>query len=187
MDDVTRILQAARAGDRRAVDRLVPVVYDELKGVARRRLAAEAAGHTLDTTALVHETYLKLVDQSRVDWQDRAHFFAVAARSMRRVLVDHARRRGAVKRGGDRRRVPLEAATLSLEDDAELLVALDEALDELSRLNERLCRVVECRFFAGMSEEETARALGVSVRTIRRDWVKAKGFLYTRLDEDGRE
>lgn len=159
----------------------MPLLYEELKGVARRRLRAEAAG-TLDTTALVHETYLKLVDQTRVEWQDRAHFFAVAARAMRRILVDHARRRGRAKRGGGRRRVPLDATALSVEENPEALLELEQALARLEDLNERLCRVVECRFFAGLTAEETAQALGISLRTVRRDWVKAKGFLYTQLE-----
>lgn len=182
--DVTGILRDARSGDRSAVDRLLPLVYDELKGVARNRRRAESPDHTLDTTALVHEAYLKLVDQRRVEWQDRAHFFAVAARAMRRILVDHARRKGAEKRGGGRGPIPLDRTQIGVDEDTSRLVELDEALSELESLNERLCRVVECRYFSGLTQEETAAALGVSVRTVRRDWVKARGFLYTRLDPE---
>lgn len=176
-DDITAILLEARAGDRDALDHLFPLVYDELRGVARRRLAAERADHTLDTTALVHEAYVKLVDQTRVEWQDRSHFFAVAAQAMRRILLDHARRHATAKRGGGRRRVPLDGADLSLHERADTLIELDDALDRLSERDPRLGRVVECRFFGGLTEEETAAALGVTPRTVRRDWVKARALL----------
>jgi RNA polymerase sigma factor (TIGR02999 family) len=180
---VTGLLMELRGGDRGALDRLLPLVYEELGRIARRQLGRESAGHTLQTTALVHEAYLKLVDQTRAQWRDRAHFFAVASGVMRRILVDYARRHGAAKRGAGLRRVPLDEDIASLDDRAELLLALDEALERLAALDQRLARVVECRFFGGMSEEETAEALGVTVRTIRRDWVKAKGWLYRALGE----
>jgi RNA polymerase sigma factor (TIGR02999 family) len=179
--DVTDLLEALRAGDNGAIDRLFPLVYDELRRIAHRHVRKEAVGRTLNTTALVHEAYLKLVDGTRVAWADREHFYAVAAQAMRRILVDSARARRAAKRGGERRPVPLEELSLPAEERAEVLVALDEALTRLAGFDERMARVVECRYFGGLSEEETAVALGVSVRTVRRDWVKAKGWLYREL------
>lgn len=143
-DEVTELLLAARGGRREALDRLMPLVYDELKRIAHHRLRSEGAGHSLNTTALVHETYLKLVDQTRVEWRDRAHFFAVASTLMRRILVDYARKHATAKRGGERRRVPLDATQLSVEDDLDRLVALDDALERLASVDERLRQVVEC-------------------------------------------
>lgn len=178
--DVTALLHDLR-GDANAVDALMPVVYEELRGIARRQLRHERPGHTLSTTALVHEAYVRLVDQTRVEWQDRAHFFAVAARAMRRILVDHARRRTAQKRGGNQQPIPLDEAQLAMDAQADLLLSLDEALDRLAAFSERLAQVVELRFFGGMTEEETAEALGLSARTVRRDWVKAKAWLFKEL------
>lgn len=180
-DEVTALLRDAGAHDKERLDLLLPLVYEELRRVARVHLATEREGHTLNTTALVHETYLKLVDQTRVEWSDRAQFFAVASIAMRRILVDHARKHGAKKRGGGRKRVPLDAAMLSVEDRAHTLIELDEALTRLADIDERLTRVVECRFFGGMTEEETAEALGISARTVRSDWATAKGLLYLEL------
>ncbi len=181
--DITDLLTALRNGRRDVMDRLFSLVYDELRRIAHRTIGPGAATDTLGTTALVHETYLKFVDQARADWRDRAHFYAVAAMAMRQILVDHARARASVKRGGGRRRVSLDDATLSVEDQAEALLDLDDALRKLSRLDERLGQVVECRFFGGLSEEETAAVLGVTARTVRRDWVKAKALLYEELNE----
>jgi len=181
--DITGLLLAWRAGDRHAVDRLFPLVYDELRRIAHRQLGRERPDHTLGTTALVHEAYLKLVDQSRAQLTDRAHFFAVAARAMRRILVDYARRHRALKRGGAPARVSLDDATLVADQRADTLVALDDALTRLTDVDERLSGVVECRFFGGLTEEETAEALGVTARTVRRDWVKAKGWLSQALRE----
>jgi hypothetical protein len=147
--DITDVLTALRTGRREVMDRLFSLVYDELRRIAHRTIGPGRAGDTLGTTALVHETYLKLVDQTRADWRDRAHFCAVAAMAMRQILVDHARARAALKK--------------------------------LSRLDNRLARVVECRFFGGLSEDETAEVLGVTPRTVRRDWVKAKGLLSEEL------
>jgi RNA polymerase sigma factor (TIGR02999 family) len=180
-DEVTGLLLAARKGRREALDRLMPLVYAELKRIAHTRLRAEREDHSLSTTALVHETYVKLVDQTRVQWRDRAHFFGVAATLMRRVLVDHARKHTSAKRGGKRVRVPLDAAALSVEEEIDRLLALDDALRRLAHVDEQLCRVVECRFFAGLTEDETAEALGVTVRTVQRYWAKAKALLYTEL------
>ena len=162
---------------------LVPLLYDELRAIARRQLRAERDSHTLNTTGLVHETYLRLVMQ-RVECTDRAQFFAIAARLMRRVLIDYARHHRAAKRGGPDRTLTLDGDDQApdvqpavADERAELLVALDEALERLAAIDPRLAQVVECRFFGGLSEEETAEALGVTARTVRRDWVKAKDWL----------
>jgi len=181
--DVTGLLVAWREGDATAVDRLFPLVYQELRRIAHRQLSHERPDLTLGTTALVHEAYLKLVDQTRAQWADRSQFFAISARAMRRILVDHARQHLAGKRGGRRERVNLDEETLSLDQRADLLVAVDEALDRLRSVDERASRVVECRFFGGFTEEETAAALGITDRTVRRDWARAKGWLYDALRE----
>ena len=160
---------------------LLPVVYEELRRIAHARLLAEPAGHTLNTTALVHEAYLKLVDQTQVKWTDRTHVLAMASIAMRRILVDYARKHRAAKRGGEWQRVPLDAAELSVEARAEALIELDQALTRLAGVDERLSRVVECRFFGGMTEEETAEVLGVTSRTVRSYWDTARGLLYLEL------
>jgi len=181
---ITDLLVQIRNGNPEAMDRLYSLVYEQLRRMAHRQLRAERPGHTLGTTGLVHETYLRLVDQTHVEWQDRAHFFAVAARAMRRILVDYARRYRALRRGGGLHRVALteEAA---VAERGETLLALDEALERLAALNGRLSQVVECRYFAGFTEEETAEALGVTTRTVQRDWAKARGWLYLELRGDG--
>ena len=153
---ITHTLLACRAGGPDALDRLFPLVYDELRRIAHGQLKHEGAGHTLGTTGLVHEAYIKLVDQTRVQWADRSHFFAVATQAMRRILVDYARRFRAAKRGGAPERVSLTDAMLIAGDRADTLIAVDEALTRLASVDERLSRVVECRFFGGLSEEETA-------------------------------
>jgi RNA polymerase sigma factor (TIGR02999 family) len=187
---ITEVLAAWRAGEPGALDRLVPLVYADLARIAHRQLGLEAAGHTFSTTDLVHEAYLRLVDQTRAEWRDRAQFFAVAARVMRRILVDHARSYRAARRGGaGRRSVSIEmletdAGALAVDDRADVLVALDEALDRLVTLDRRQARIVECRVFGGMTEVETAEALGVTPRTVARDWVKARGWLYQALSDD---
>jgi RNA polymerase sigma factor (TIGR02999 family) len=178
--DVTDILLDLPGG-RQAVDRLLPLVYEELRRIGHRLLQGENAGHTLTTTALVHEGYLRLVDQRRVTWVDRAHFLAVAATSMRRILVDSARRRTASKRGAGGRPLRLNEAIALADERAQEMLDLDEALTRLATLNERLARVVECRFFGGLTTEETAAALDVTPRTIERDWAKAKSWLYQEL------
>ncbi len=161
------------------------MVYDELRRLAHRHLAREAEGHTLSTTALVHEAYLRLGAEGTGAFNDRTHFFAVAARAMRHILVDHARRQHAVKRGDGARGVPLETVEqLAVEERAGLLVALDEALARLAALDPRQAEVVECRFFAGLTEEETAQALGIGLRTAKRDWAKARSWLYQELYPD---
>ena len=182
-ESITDLLVQIRRGDGEAMDRLYPLVYEQLRRIAHRRMRAERPGHTLGTTGLVHETYLRLVDQTRVEWHDRAQFYALAARAMRRVLVDYARRYAALQRGGGLKRVPLGEDVAALTERGETLLALDEALERLAVLNRRLGRVVECRYFAGMTEEETAEVLGVTVRTVQRDWVKARAWLYLELGE----
>jgi RNA polymerase sigma factor (TIGR02999 family) len=165
-----------------SLDRLVPLMYQELRAIAHRRLAAGAPGGTLSTTALVHEAYLKLVDQSRTSWSDRAHFLALAATAMRHILVDRAKARGALKRGGDeRRRISLDDEEIGVDDQPEAILELDEAMHRLAELEPRLARVVECRFFGGLTEEEIATALGITVRTVQRDWSKARMLLHRAL------
>jgi RNA polymerase sigma factor (TIGR02999 family) len=175
---VTALLLACRDGEATAIARLFPLVYEELRRIAHSQLGRERPGHTLDTTALVHEAYLKLVDQTQVKLVDRSHFLAVATQAMRRILVDYARRYRADKRGGDPARVSLNEETIVAAERADMLLALDEALVDLARLDNRLSRVVECRFFGGLTEEETAEVLDVTARTVRRDWIKAKGWLH---------
>jgi RNA polymerase sigma factor (TIGR02999 family) len=182
--DITRLLADSRAGDRGAFDRLYAVVYDELRSVARRQLRAPGAGRTLSTTVLIHEAYVRMAGQTRVDWKDRAHFYGYAARAMRAVLVDYARRRGAAKRGGDRIEVRLADADVAIGDQIHLVLELDQALTRLRELDERLVRVVECQFFGGLSQTETAEALGLTERTVRRDWVKARAWLFAELRTD---
>jgi RNA polymerase sigma factor (TIGR02999 family) len=184
---ITDALVALRSGEPDALERLVPLVYEHLSEMAHHHFRLETDGHTLSTTAVVHEAYLRLVDQTRVEWADRSHFFAVAAQAMRRVLVDHARRHNAARRGGAARRVvsleafETEAMNLAPDDRAYLLVALDEALGRLATLDKRQSAVVELRFFGGMTAAETAQALGVTSRTVERDWAKARGWLYEEL------
>jgi len=182
-DDVsaTDLLLRAGAGDARAVESVFPLVYDELRRLAHRHLSREPAGRTLGTTELVHEAYLRLIDQTRVEWTGRAHFMAIAATAMRHILVDRARARRSLKRGGALAPVSLDGLNVATDEPADLLVALDEALDRLRELDERQARVVECRFFGGMTEEETAEALSAGLRTVKRDWAKAKGWLYHEL------
>jgi RNA polymerase sigma factor (TIGR02999 family) len=183
--------------DPNAWHELAPLVYDELRAMARRRLRRERDSHTLNTTGLVHETYLRLVDQRDAHWRDRSQFFAIAARVMRRVLIDYARQHRAAKRGGTAQTITLERMEQAMESDpmagevrsyssaderAELLIALDDAVSRLATVDERIAQVVECRFFGGLTEEETATALGVTARTVRRDWTRAKDWLLRELE-----
>lgn len=179
--EITQLLVAWNQGDAAALEQLTPLVQGELHRLAKRYMAGERPGHLLQTTALVNEAYLRLIDWQNVEWQNRAHFFALAAQLMRRVLVDYARARQREKRGGDVLRVSLSDATnVAVERGADL-VALDEALQTLEQLNPRQSRVVELRFFAGLSHEETAEALRVSVGTVRRDWSLAEAWLFREL------
>lgn len=181
-DNLTEMLVDLSRGNKAAADRLLPVIYDDLREMAERLMREERSGHTLQPTALVHEAYLRLVDQTRVEWRDRTHFFAVAATAIRRILVDHARSHLAAKHGGRRERISLEAA-----GDAEAptedvdLPALDEAMARLADFDERKSRIVELRFFAGLSIEETGEVLGVSHATVERDWSLARAWLYREL------
>lgn len=175
--EITSLLLAHREGDADALNRLVPLIYDELKRIARRQLHGPASGRTLSATALVNEAYLKIVGGSGAEWSDRSHFFAVCARAMRHIIVDHARRRLAGKRGGGQLPESLDPTRLAVSGQAEFLFQLDEALDRLTSLDERLPGVVECRFFLGLSEEETGASLGISRRTVQRDWLRARAWL----------
>ena len=179
-EQITDLLLQLRGDDPDVTERLYSAVYEQLRQIAHRHLRREQAGHTLQTTGLVHETYLRLVEVSRVDWQGRSHFFRVASVAMRRILVDYARRHRSLRRGGG-----IPAAFLdddvSVPERGELVLALDEALERLSTVSARLSQVVECRFFGGLTEEETAEALGVTTRTVQRDWAKARGWLYLEL------
>jgi len=177
--DVTRLLQSAAAGDRAALDRVLPLLYDDLRRLARRQLARERGSRTIQPTTLVHEAYLKL-SRSAPRAQNRAHLLAIAAHAMRQVLVDHARERRAAKRGPDWISTTLTDGVSSTNLDPEALLALDDALD---RLDPRQRQVVECRFFAGLDDPEIAEALGVTTRTVRRDWVKARAWLNRWLNE----
>jgi len=183
--EVTRLLKEWSTGDSAALDQLIPIVYDELRAVAARYLRRERQGHTLQPTALVNEAYLRLIDQNQVQWQNRAHFVGVAAQMMRRILVDHAKNHNRVKRGGGTRKVTLDEALAVSDERADDLVELDEALTALEAFDKRKSRVVEMRYFGGLSVEETAEVLKVSEITVARDWKLAKAWLYTRIEDNG--
>ena len=185
--EITELLKAWRAGDQAALDRLTPLVYDHLRGIARHHMRNERAGNTLQTTALVHEAYVRLAPLARLDWQDRVHFFSVSARMMRRILVGAARARKRLKREGGAARAE-HAAPVNLDEVPDLrsdrgtgLIALDDALDELGQIDLRKVRVIELRYFGGLSVEETAEALGISPQSVMRDWKLAKAWLKVRL------
>lgn len=186
--EITQLVAQCAEGADEAVNRLFSFVYEDLRAIAHRQLRRESEGHTLSTTALVHEAYLDLVGQTHSDWRDRAHFYAVASRAMRHILIDYARSRRAEKRGGAQIRVPLTDDLAAVDgaagDGGVDLISLDEALTRLAERDERMGRVVECRFFGGMTAEETAEALGVSLRTVERDWTRAKAYLYQELATD---
>lgn len=182
---VTRLLQAWGQGDDAALERLVPLVHDELHRIARRCMAGERAGHSLQATALVNEAYLRLVDAQRVNWHDRVHFLSMAARLMRRILVDHARAKRYQKRDGGAVRVTFDEFAIKASEPGRDLVALDDSLTELAKVDERKSQVVELRFFGGLSVEETATVLKVSVDTVMRDWKTAKAWLMRDLRKRG--
>src|SRR5712692_5087707 len=181
---VTRLLEEAGRGDRAALDRLMPVVYRELRQLAKRQMNRQPPGHTLQTTDLVNEAYLRLVNVDGAAWKDRAHFLAVASRAMRSVLVDYARRRGYAKRGGNPIRVSLSEADQTSEQKSAEVIAVDEALSRLAALDPRKSRIVELRYFGGLSVEESAELLGLSSRTIKREWRWARAWLYRELGEE---
>ncbi len=181
--DATRLLTAWEGGDATALDRLVPIVYDDLRRIAHRQLRSERAGHTLDTTGLVHECYLSLAGSESLSLRSRRQFYTLAATVMRHILVDYARGRSRKKRGSGRVPITLDDSIPSPEQRADDLIALDQALDRLAEHDERLVRLIECRFFAGMTVREAADALGVSERTAERDWARAKIHLYAQLQE----
>jgi RNA polymerase sigma-70 factor (ECF subfamily) len=184
--DISTILRAWAGGDQGALDKLTPIVYDELRRLARRHMRRERPGHSLQTTALVNEAYLRLVDYKRMQWQNRAHFFAVSAQLMRRILVEHARRHN-LKRGGDVVHVSLEEALVVGGGREAEMVALDDAMNALARIDGRKVQVVEMRFFGGLSVEETAEVLKVSPVTVMRDWTMAKAWLHRELTGKGRD
>lgn len=183
-DDVNDLLSAWSAGDESARERLMPAVYDELRRLARHHMRAERADHTLQTTALVHEVYLRLVGQRSADWKTRAQFFAVAATMMRRILVDHARRRAYAKRGGGMIRCAIDDAVAAAESRSSEIIAVDEALDQFSVIDERAARIVELRYFGGLTVEQVASVLELSVATVKRDWAAAKAWLARELRAD---
>ena len=184
---ITHLLLAHRRGDSKATDGLFALIYQELKAIAHRQLARRRPGQTVNTTALVHEAYLKLADRDRDTWEDKAHFLAVAATAMRHILVDYSRKQSAAKRGGQAHRTSLDASVLFKEGATVEMLDLDKALTHLSETEPRLNQVVELRVFGGLSEGETAEVLGLSARTVRRDWFKAKSYLYLALKEENDE
>jgi len=179
--EVSQLLRAWSNGDQNAFDQLVPLVYEELRQMAKRYMERQNPGHTLQTTAIIHEAYLRLVEQKQIQWQNRAHFFAVAARVMRHILVDYARARHAAKRGGEAKLVPLDEAALASSQLAAELVALDDALESLAAVDRRKCQVVELRYFGGLSVQEAAEVLKVSPETVARDWRLARTWLLREL------
>ncbi|MDY7093825.1 MAG: sigma-70 family RNA polymerase sigma factor [Acidobacteriota bacterium] len=182
--EITQLLQAFGAGEEEALDRLMPLVYEDLRRIARSHLRRGPSGRTLGATGVVHEAYFKLAGQAGTQWENRSHFLAVAARAMRQVIISYARRSSAAKRGGDERPVTLEEGRIGVEAQADSLLDLERALVRLGERNERLVRVVECRYFAGLTEEETADALDISLRTVQRDWARARAWLREELSQD---
>lgn len=182
--DITQLLKDWSGGDRQAPAQLMPLVYAELRRLADSYMSHERASHTLQPTALVNEAYLRLIDQTRVNWQNRAHFFGIAAQLMRRILLDHARAHHAGKRGGAAKRLSLDEASILPEERASDLIALDEALEELAKLDERKSRIVELRFFGGLGVDETAEVLGIHRATVLRDWSVAKAWLHRELSKE---
>jgi len=178
---ITGLLIAWRNGEPKALEELMPLVHRELKRIARNYMRRQRVGHTLQTTALVNEAFVRLVDSNRVNWQDRSHFFAISAQLMRRILVDVARRKNSAKRGGDRMQVTLADEIKSAPGNGADVVELDDALNRLAELNARHCQIVELKYFGGLTEEEVAETLGISVRTVRRDWNLARAWLYREL------
>ena len=186
-DEIGRLIARWSGGDESALQALIPLVYDDLRRMAHHHRARESPGHILDTTAIVHEAYMSLAEGRKAAWRDRAHFFAVASRVMRHVLVDYARRSRAEKRGGERVRVPLREDLAANQSDTVDVMGLEEALEWLAERDPRMARVVECRFFGGMTVDEVAEVLGVSTRTVEREWTRARAHLYRALSEKPHE
>jgi RNA polymerase sigma factor (TIGR02999 family) len=181
-DGVTRLLVEWQNGDQKALDSLIPLVYQELRAIAGRYLSRESPSHTLQSTALVHEAYFKLIGQRRVRWQNRAHFFGIAAQMMRRILIDHARHEARDKRGGPGPKLSLDEAMATADTESDIdLLALDDALTALARIDPRGAQIIELRFFSGLSLEETAEVVGVSAGTVKRDWSAARAWLYREM------
>jgi RNA polymerase sigma factor (TIGR02999 family) len=176
-NQVTRILADVQAGQRQAADELLPLVYTQLRAIAHKNMQQERAGHTLQATALVHEAYLRLIGDEPVAWDSRGHFYVAAAEAMRRILIEHARSRGRIKRGGERTRIPLTVVDLAADDDSERILAVDEAFSRLESEDPDAARVVRLRFYAGLTVEETAAALAISPRTVAREWSYARAWL----------
>ena len=181
--DITRLLDAAGEGDPRAAQKLLPLIYDQLRKAAQKQMAEERPDHTLQATALVHEAYIRLVGSHQTVWENRAHFYVAAAEAMRRILIEHARKRGRIRRGGDRNRVPLNAIYLADEAHPEEIMSVSTAIRRLEGRDSRMAKIVRLRFFAGLSVEETATTLGVSDRTVRREWALARAWLHRELGE----
>lgn len=179
---VTKLLHAAAGGEKEATDELLRAVYDQLLAIARSRMSRENPDHTLQPTALVHEAYLKLIGSQAINWSSRAHFFHASAQAMRRILIDHARTCGRVKRGGNMRRKSLDAIDLALTSDGDDILALDAAVTQLAERDERAGRIVQLRFYAGLSVEDTASAMNISERTVKREWAFARAWLYKQME-----
>jgi RNA polymerase sigma factor (TIGR02999 family) len=180
---VTQILGDVQAGNPRAAEKLLPLVYEQLRAIARRNMQQERSEHTLQATALVHEAYLRLVGDQPVEWDSRGHFYVAAAEAMRRILIEHARSRGRVKRGGERKRVPLTVVDLAADDNSDQILAVDEAFGRLEQEDPDAAKVVRLRFYAGLSVEDTAAALGISPRSVAREWAYARAWLHGALAE----
>jgi RNA polymerase sigma factor (TIGR02999 family) len=185
-EEITQLLLNWNRGDEAALDRLIPLVYPELRKLARRYMARQSPDHTLQTSALINEAYLRLVDQQAVEWRDRAHFFAAAAQMMRHILIDHARSHGYAKRGAGSQHIPLEDVSVASQERAAQLVALDEALTRLQELDGRKSKIVELRFFGGLTVEETAEVMNLSPITIKRQWRSARAWLQSEIDTEER-
>ena len=181
--DFTRLLDAAGQGDPRASQKLLPLVYDQLRKAAQKQMAGERTDHTLQATALVHEAYLRLVGTQQTSWESRAHFYVAAAEAMRRILIEHARKRARIKRGGDRQRVSLNPVDLAETADPEEILSVEAAIRRLEERDSRMARIVRLRFFAGLSVEDTAETLGLSDRTVRREWALARAWLHRELGD----
>jgi RNA polymerase sigma factor (TIGR02999 family) len=182
--EITQLLNEVSSGDKEAYNKLYPLVYEKLKTIARRQLNSEYSDRTLSNTGLVHEAYEKMIDQHSVSYNGRTHFYAISARSMRQILVDYARKRTAQKRGGDSHKITLDEGTLNIEEHAGTIIQIDDLMDELKALDRRMHQIVELRFFGGLSIEDTAENLGISASTVNREWIKARGWFYQKMNKN---